>query len=119
MRRWMVFGIGITVLSGIGARGQRHRSDTVEPDIRLAGDNLEQTVRCHHNAVHVLGSGSRLTIEGSCTTVYVEGNRNWMEIQDADWIKTEGNLNSVMFLNPGTRSVDSGRANTIAPKWQQ
>jgi hypothetical protein len=121
MRRTLMMALGMAVVSGsmLMALGERHKSKAPQPEIRMEGDGLEQTVHCHHNALHVLGNGSRLTIEGSCTTVFVEGSRNWMEVQDADVIDTKGSMNSVLFLNPGTRTVDRGKANTVAPKWQQ
>lgn len=88
-------------------------------DVHVTGEELEQTIHCHGNAVYIASNHSRFTIEGSCSTVYVQGSRNWLEVQDADWIKTTGKLNSVLYLNPGTRVSDSGRGNTVAPKWQQ
>lgn len=88
-------------------------------DQHITADDLEQTIHCHGNAVYIAGNRGRFTIEGSCSTVYVEGSRNWLEIQDADWIRTPGNLNSVLYLNPGTRVSDPGRGNSVAPKWQQ
>ena len=87
--------------------------------MRVTGDGLEQTIHCHGNAVTIAGNGSRFTIEGRCSTVLVQGNRNWIEVQDADWIRTPGTLNSVLYLNPGTRVSDSGKGNSVAPKWQQ
>ena len=87
--------------------------------IHITGDALEQTIHCNGNAVVITGNRSRFTIEGRCSTVSVEGSRNWLEVQDADWIRTPGTLNSVLYLNPGTRVADSGRGNSVAPKWQQ
>ena len=87
--------------------------------VRISGDGLEQTIHCTGNAVTITGNGSRFTIEGRCSTVLVQGNRNWIEVQDADWIRTAGALNSVLYLNPGTRVADSGKGNSVAPKWQQ
>lgn len=89
------------------------------PDLRISGDGLEQTIHCNRNAVTITGSGSRLVLEGRCSTVFIQGSRNWIEVQDADWIRTRGTLNSVLYLNPGTRVWDSGKGNAVAPKWQQ
>ena len=89
------------------------------PAVRITGDGLEQTIHCNGNAVTITGNGSRFVLEGRCTTVSVQGSRNWLEVQDADWIRTSGTLNSVLYLNPGTRVADSGRGNSVAPKWQQ
>ena len=121
MREWFAVGLGLALggTTVAAAGGERHKRDAVEPAIQLAGDNLEQTVHCHGNAVHVQGNGSRLTIEGNCATVFVEGNRNFLEVQDADVIDTKGTMNSVLFLNPGTRTVDHGRANDVSLKYQQ
>lgn len=89
------------------------------PDLRITGDGLEQNIRCHGNAVTITGNRSRFTIEGRCSTVFIEGSRNWIEVQDAVWIKTSGTLNSILYLNPGTQVWSSGRGNSVAPKWQQ
>ncbi len=108
------------VLLGVAVAGARsRRKEAVAEDVWISGDKLEQGVQCQHNAVHVLGNGGYLTIEGRCTAVYVDGNRNWIEVQDADVIVTRGDMNSVMYLNPGTRVVDPGRANSVAPRWPQ
>ena len=88
-------------------------------DVHIDGDGQEQTVHCHHNAVHIRGNGGRFSIDGSCSTVYVEGSRNWLEVQDADWIKTSGNLNTVLYLTPATRLTDAGKGNSVSAKWQQ
>lgn len=121
MRRWIVMlaGAALVVGSAGAGWGERHKSAVAEGEMRLEGNSLEQTVHCRHNAIHVLGNGSRLTIEGSCTKVYVEGSRNWIEVQETDVIETSGEMNSVLFLSPNTRTVDRGRANSVAPKWQQ
>ncbi len=120
MRGWVGMMAGAMVMTSCSrvVWSERHK-DAAVADVRLEGNALEQTVRCHHNAVHVLGNESRLTFVGSCTKVYVEGNRNWMEVQDAGVIETTGFMNSVLYLNPNTRTVDKGKANSVAPKWQQ
>ena len=113
-------GMAAVLLDGMAAEASRHNADDAPAaDVRLAGDGLEQTVHCKHNALHVLGSNSRLTIEGSCTTVYVEGSRNFVEIQDTDVVDAKGEMNTVLMLSPRTRVVDRGRANSISQKWQQ
>ena len=86
------------------------------PALRIPGDCLEQTIHCHGI---ITGNGSRFTLEGRCSTVSVQGSRNWIEVQDADWIRTPGALNSVLYLNPGTRVSDSGKGNSVTPKWGQ
>ena len=105
------------MLSGMGtAMAQGYEAVA---DVHIRGDGEEQSVHCNHNAVYITGNGGRFTIEGECTTVFVEGSRNWVEVQYAQWIRTPGAMNSVLYLNPGTRVVDGGKGNSVAPKWQQ
>lgn len=88
-------------------------------DVHIDGNGQEQTVHCHHNAVYITGNSGRFSIDGSCSTVHVQGSRNWIEVQDADWIKTSGNLNTVLYLTPATRVSDAGKGNSVSAKWQQ
>ena len=95
------------------------QKDPAATDVRITGDGQERTVHCTGNAVHLLGNGGRFVLEGTCTTVTIEGSRNWVEVQYAEWIRTPGTLNTVFYLNPGTHVVDAGKGNTVSPKWQQ
>ena len=121
MRGVVVVGCGALLMATAAMlpAGQRHRAAVEEDGVRVEGDGLEQTLHCHRNAIHIVGNKSRLVIDGSCAKVYVEGSYNWIEIEDADVIEMRGDMNSVLYLNPGTRTVDRGRANSVAPKWQQ
>ncbi len=89
------------------------------PDLHVTGSHLEENVRCHRNALFLRTDNSRITVEGDCTTVHIEGTGNWVEVQYADWIRTGGTLNSVLYLNPRTQIWTSGKGNSVAPKWQQ
>ncbi len=106
------------IMLGVAAAVAQQK-DASTADLHVAGDGREETLRCHGNAVFITGNAGRFTIEGKCTTVHVGGSRNWIEVQDADWIRTEGNLNSVLYLNPNTRVADPGKGNSVSSKWQQ
>ena len=101
------------------ATAMARKKDTTANDLRITGDGQEQTVHCAGNAVHILGNGGRFVVEGTCSTVTVEGSRNWVEVQYAEWIRTPGTLNTVFYLNPGTHVVDLGKGNSVSAKWQQ
>ncbi len=108
------------IVLGVGVAAAAPRRKAAAPEeVWVSGNNLEQTVHCHGGALHVLGNGSLLTVEGTCTTVYVEGSRNWIEVQYTELVETRGDFNTVLYLSPRTRVVDPGRANSVAPRWPQ
>ena len=113
--RCLALALSVTLLVASDALA----TEPPSPAQHITGNGLEQTIHCHGNAVTITGDGSRFTLEGRCSTVSIQGSRNWIEVQDAEWIRTPGTLNSVLYLNPGTRVSDSGKGNSVAPKWQQ
>ena len=120
MRLWLVILMLALGLAG-AARGQVYAksAEAAGSDVKVEGDNLEKTVRCNKNTLRILGNGSHLVVMGPCVEVSVEGNQNYIEVQQADRIVTRGSRNNVLYLSPSTKVQDLGKTNSVTPKYQQ
>ena len=117
MRRGAVL-LATACLAGVAAQAKDKKAPVEE--VRVEGVHLEQTSRCNKGGViRVLASDSRLLIGGDCTDVVVEGSRNWIQVEHAVMIRMRGEMNTVVFQDPGTQAEDRGRGNSVTPKWPQ
>ena len=86
----------------------------------LSGSGLEQSARCEKGApLRIAASDSRVSVLGECSAVFVEGDRNWIQVQHASRIVATGGRNTVLYDDRTTRVEDKGKANSIAERWPQ
>ena len=119
--RWRVAAVaGVTAMCLAKYPAQAKEKKAAVDEVRVAGAHLEQTSRCNKGGViRVMASDSRLLIGGDCTDVVITGDRNWIQVEHAVMIRMGGEMNTVVFEDPGTQVEDRGRANSVTPKWPQ
>ena len=111
--------VGVALVTGTGIALAQGTSNGEGRAVTVDGSHLEQTSRCEKGPIYIAASESRLSILGSCTVVYVQGSKNWVEVDHAQRIVVTGNRNDVLYSDGTTRVTDKGRANSVSAKYQQ
>lgn len=122
--RWTGVGVMMAGLLAVAVRTTQaqqtgSRDEDTAKMTEVAGDHLDQSVRCEGHGVTITGSDSRLSVLGPCTEVRVAGSRNWLTVGAAQRIVTTGDRNTVEYTERRTRVSDRGKANTVAEKYPQ
>ena len=118
-RRSFAAGVVLLAVCAGGAAQRDGKADDSGKMAEVAGDHLDQTVRCDGHGVTITGNDSRLSVLGPCTEVRVAGSRNWITVGQAQKIVTTGDRNTVEYTERRTRVSDRGKANTVAEKYPQ
>jgi len=90
-------------------------TDFVQPtskDIVIGGNDLSKDVTCTSgNSVYVEGQHNEVQVHGTCTSVRVQGNRNYVWVDHFTNVPVEGNNNTVFVSDTRTQYSSRGEGN--------
>ena len=90
-------------------------TDFVQPtskDIVIGGNELSKDVTCTNgNSVYVEGQHNEVQVHGSCGTVRVQGNRNFVWVDHFTTVPVEGNENTIFVSDTKTQYSSRGEGN--------
>jgi hypothetical protein len=90
-------------------------TDFVQPtpkDIVIGGNDLAKDVTCTNgNSVYVEGQHNEVQVHGSCGTVRIQGNRNFVWVDHFTTVPVEGNENVIFVSDPKTQYSSRGDGN--------
>jgi hypothetical protein len=90
-------------------------TDFVQPtakDIVIGGNDLSKDVTCTNgNSVYVEGQHNEVQVHGTCTSVRIQGNRNYVWVDRFTTVPVEGNQNTVFVSDTRTQYSSRGDGN--------
>lgn len=83
-------------------------------DVTIDGNHVTKSIVCKNNSVFVRGNMNSAQIGGTCKAVHVMGNKNNVTVDHATTLVTEGNDNTVNYLDAETKVNTLGNGNRIS-----
>jgi hypothetical protein len=81
-------------------------------DIVIAGKELAKDVTCTNgNSVYVQGEHNEVQVHGTCGSVRVKGNRNFVWVDHFTTVPVEGNDNVIFVSDTRTQYSSAGDGN--------